>query len=121
MKYPEARHFKQALTELLAKLDEDATLYGYGREPEYLEIFNSIAKLRKDLQEQCKPFEINDYMPFDKERLSEFYDFATKIGHADGLTMARQAKTAEERNFFAFVADMNLQREQKKAIENNWF
>ena len=62
----------------------------------------------------------NDNMS-DVNRLKDLYDSAKKIGYANALGLARQAENDEERNFFAFIADMNLQREQKKAIERDMF
>lgn len=61
-----------------------------------------------------------DKMP-DKGSLKGLYHDAKNLGHASALGLARQAESDEERNFFAFIADMNLQREQKKAIERNMF
>ena len=62
----------------------------------------------------------NDGMS-DKSSLKDLYNKAKNIGYTDALGLARQAESDEERNFFAFVADMNLQREQRKAIERNVF
>lgn len=53
--------------------------------------------------------------------LKHLYDAAKKIAPGNALDSVRKAKSDEERNFFAFIADMNLQREQKKAIERNLF
>ena len=53
--------------------------------------------------------------------LKQLYEIAKEINHGEALKMARQAKTAEERKFYAFISDMNLQRAQKKAIENKLF
>ncbi len=53
--------------------------------------------------------------------LKRLYDLARKIAPGNALDLVRKAESDEERNFFAFIADMNLQREQKKAIERNLF
>lgn len=47
------------------------------------------------------------------------YLAARRLGYLPALRMARCAASAEERNFFAYVADMNLQREQQAYIRNN--
>jgi len=49
------------------------------------------------------------------------YLAARQLGYLPALNMARAASTIEERNFFAYVADMNLQREQKEAIGQGVF
>ena len=51
----------------------------------------------------------------------KLYQAACSIPPGEALEMARRAESNEERNFFAFIADMNLQRAQKKAIEMNLF
>ena len=51
----------------------------------------------------------------------KLYQAACSIPPGEALEMARHAESNEERNFFAFIADMNLQRAQKKAIEMNLF
>lgn len=53
--------------------------------------------------------------------LKELYQTACSIPPGVALEMVRRAESNEERNFFAFIADMNLQREQKKVIEKNLF
>lgn len=57
----------------------------------------------------------------DKSELKTLYHTAQKIAPGNALDYIRNAKTDEERNFYAYIADMNLQREQKKAIERNSF
>lgn len=49
------------------------------------------------------------------------YQIAKSIDSATALNLIRNAQSEEERNFFAFIADMNLQRKQKEAIEWNIF
>lgn len=46
------------------------------------------------------------------------YLHARCLGYLPALNMARCAATTEERNFFTYVADMNLQREQQAYIRN---
>lgn len=53
--------------------------------------------------------------------IKELYEKSKKLGHANALNLARNAESEEERDFFVFIANMNLQHAQKKAIENNWF
>lgn len=53
--------------------------------------------------------------------LRELYETAKAVPPGYALNMVRQARTDEERNFFAYICDMNIQREQRKAIENNVF
>ena len=63
-------------------------------------------------------------MPSEEEYhsvLAELYQTARAIPSGYALNMVRQAKTDEERNFYAYICDMNIQREQRKAIENNVF
>ncbi len=56
-----------------------------------------------------------------KYDLQALYKEARKLGHAGALNLARNTDSEEERNFYAFIANMNLKIEQKKAIENNQF
>lgn len=51
----------------------------------------------------------------------QLYFLAQELGHARALDLARHAESQEERNFFAYVADMNLQRKQKEVIEQSLF
>ena len=53
--------------------------------------------------------------------LKAMYDEAKKLGHSKALELARNADSEEECRFYTFIANMNLQREQKKAIDNNRF
>ena len=57
----------------------------------------------------------------DNSELKNLYNIAKKIGHANALNLARHAESQEERNFFAYIADMNLQRKQKQVVERNIF
>ena len=47
----------------------------------------------------------------------DLYETARRIDHAIALNMIREAESEEERNFWSYIADMNLQRAQKAAIE----
>ena len=57
----------------------------------------------------------------DIAKAKKLYETAKSLGHANALDFARKAESEEERKFFAYIADMNLQREQRKAIEKNLF
>ena len=46
------------------------------------------------------------------------YLAARRLGYLPALELARQACSEEERNLFAYIADMNLQREQQAYIRN---
>ena len=50
--------------------------------------------------------------------LKQLYQIARSIPPFEALDMARHAGTAEERNFYAFIANMNLQRAQWDYIRN---
>ena len=50
--------------------------------------------------------------------LKHLYQIARSIPPFEALDMARHAKTAEERNFYVFICDMNLQRAQWDYIRN---
>lgn len=56
-----------------------------------------------------------------KATAENLYQVAREIPPGVALEAARQAESDEERNFYAFISDMNLQREQKKVIEKNLF
>lgn len=79
-----------------------------------------MVNLDSTIQDAVKRAGGNDDMTKNVES-KEFYETAKKLGHANALNLARNADSEEERNFFAFIANMNLQREQKKAIERNAF
>lgn len=53
--------------------------------------------------------------------IRDLYVRARSLLPGDALAAARNAESDEERNFFAYVADMNLQRAQKKAVEQDLF
>ena len=48
--------------------------------------------------------------------LKQLYETARAVLPGEALQMARNADTDEERNFFAYIADMNLQRVQWEYI-----
>lgn len=52
------------------------------------------------------------------EDLKQLYQIARSIPPFDALDMARNAVSDEERNFYAFICDMNLQRAQWEYIRN---
>ena len=56
-----------------------------------------------------------------KHQVTDLYEAARKMPPGEAMRMAQSAETDEERKFWAFIADMNLQRAQKEAIENNLF
>ena len=57
----------------------------------------------------------------EKDSYKNIYQIAKNIDPVNALNLIRDAQSEEERNFFAYIADMNLQRKQKMAIERNVF
>ena len=53
-----------------------------------------------------------------ESELKQLYEMARAVLPGEALQMARNANTDEERNFFAYIADMNLQRAQWKYIDD---
>lgn len=49
------------------------------------------------------------------------YEAARNISPGIAMRFATEAESEEERFFWAYICNMNLQRAQKKAIENNLF
>lgn len=49
------------------------------------------------------------------------YEAARNISPGTAMRFATEAESEEERFFWAYICNMNLQRAQKKAIENNLF
>ena len=49
------------------------------------------------------------------------YRVACTISPSNAMRMVQRAETEEERKFWAYIADMNLQRKQKEVIKNNLF
>lgn len=56
-----------------------------------------------------------------KEELKKLYEAAKNLDPGNIMRCINQAESDEERKFLAFIADMNLQRAQKQAIERNLF
>ena len=57
----------------------------------------------------------------EEAKLRGLYELARKIAPAAAMRLVRQTQDDEERRFYAFIAEMNLQRAQKIAIKNNLF
>lgn len=53
--------------------------------------------------------------------IKELYEMARNIPGKELLPLMKNAQTEEERKFWAYVYNMNLQRSQKIAIQNNRF
>lgn len=53
--------------------------------------------------------------------LDKLYEAAKNLDPAKAMRLVQQAQNDEERKFYAFIADMNLQRSQKEVIERNLF
>ena len=51
-----------------------------------------------------------------ESELKQLYETAMAVLPGEALQMVRNAKSDEERNFFAYIADMNLQRAQWEYI-----
>ena len=56
-----------------------------------------------------------------ENELAKLYAAAKRIQPSVAMRLAQQAKTQEERFFYARIAEMNLQRRQKETIEKNLF
>ena len=50
--------------------------------------------------------------------MKQIYELAKSAGYVEALQLAREATSEEERNFYTYIADMNLQREQRAYIKN---
>ena len=50
--------------------------------------------------------------------LKQAYEPVREVGYSNALQMAREATSEEERDFYAFVSNMNLQRAQWDYIRN---
>ena len=53
--------------------------------------------------------------------IQEIYKVAREIDPAAAMRAVQCAETDEERQFYAYIADMNLQRAQKAVIEAHLF
>lgn len=56
-----------------------------------------------------------------KNKLKALYQVAKEMSSGEAMKLATEAESEEERKFYAFIMTMNLQRNQKKAIERNLF
>ena len=57
----------------------------------------------------------------DVKKYSAMYDELKKLDPEDTLQLVIEAKTKEEKKFFAMLGDFLLQQKQKQAIERNAF
>lgn len=55
------------------------------------------------------------------EELKKLYQKAREVPSGLAMKLAEQAESKEERDFYAYIMTMNLQRKQKEAIEKNLF
>lgn len=101
------KRFVKALRYAEETIVGDAKCYGYSSEPEYQEIHEAIKFAIRMLEE-------GEW--FAGKLL---YKNARQLTWSHALELARKAKSDEERNFFAYIADMNLRREQQKHIRND--
>jgi len=51
-------------------------------------------------------------------QLKQLYETVKTVLPGEALEMVRHAESNEERNFFAYIADMNLQRAQWEHIKS---
>ncbi len=100
------KRFMKALRYAEETLVGDAKCYCYSYEPEYKEVHEAL-KFALRMLEQGDGF---------AGKL--LYKNARKISYTNALELVRKAKSEEERNFFAYIADMNLQRVQQTFIQN---
>lgn len=102
-----AKRFTRSLRHAEDTIVGSAKCFCYTNEPEYQEI-------HEDIKLMIRLMEAGDSVPAGKL----LYKNARKIAYTDALELARRAKTEEERNFYAYIADMNLQRAQWEHIRN---
>lgn len=100
-----AKRFVRSLRYAMEVLANDAKCYRYEHTPEYLEV-------KEDLKFAIRMLEEGEGFAG-----ALTYKNAKQIPMFIALDMARKAKTDEERNFFAYVSDMNMQRAQRKVIQ----
>lgn len=55
------------------------------------------------------------------KELRAIYEVAKAMPPSKAMRMVQLAKSDEERKFFAYIADMNLQRTQKEVIKKGLF
>lgn len=53
--------------------------------------------------------------------MEQIYELARSVELSQAMRLVQRAETDEERRFWAYIAEMNLQRAQKEAIKNNLF
>lgn len=95
------KRFVKALRYAEETIVGDAKCFCYTHEPEYQE-------MHEDIKLMIRLMEAGDSVPAGKL----LYKNARKIAYTNALELARRAKTEEERNFYTYIADMNLQRAQ---------
>lgn len=101
-----AKRFVRALRAAQELLAGEAKCYRYENELEYME-------MKEDLKFAIRMLE--DGTEFAGKLL---YKNAQKVRPGDALELARHAKSEEERNFFAYLSDMNLQRAQQAYVRS---
>ena len=77
----------------------------------------TIAKDRS----KYKNARLKGYCPKCGHKLERLYEMAVKMPPSEAMRLVAQAKSDEERRFYAYIMNMNLQRNQKIAIERNLF
>jgi len=103
------KRFVRSLRYAMESLAGEAKCYRYEHDPEYTEIKEDLKFCLRELEEGEE---------FAGKLL---FKNARNISHPTALNLIRQAKTEEERNFWAYVADMNMQRCQKEVIDKGLF
>ena len=53
--------------------------------------------------------------------METLYEMAVKLDPVEAMRLANKSKTHEERCFYVYIVNMNLQRKQKEVIEKNLF
>lgn len=101
-----AKRFVRALRHAEKMLAGDAKCFCYSHEPEYKEMHEALKFAIRMLEEGEE---------FAGKLL---YKNACRIAYANTLELARKAKSEEERNFFDYIADMNLRRTRRELIRN---
>lgn len=76
--------------------------------------------LADKISDAVKHLEKRDTMT-NVDDLKKLYEEAKNMAPSKAMRLVQQAKSDEERRFYGFIAEMNLQRAQKKAIERNLF
>lgn len=107
-----ARRFGAAIRKAMATLEQDAGCYSLTREPYYADVQNFLGQMANRLEAtnlQCS---------WQAQQLRQAYQDAQQIDCFVALQMAREATSEEERDFYAFVSNMNLQRAQWDYIRN---